>query len=860
MALVAGLLALAGAGAVSAQEPVQIQAEVTTQDEAAAEEANCEAVDLGMLDSAPGSQLTASGRWSTEDCDSRFRGNSDAHTYRFEIDATGRIRVDLMSSEADSYVYLLDGEGNRITENDDGGVGALDARIERELKAGVYLIEATTTAGRVRGPADFEVEITQVDTCEPQPLGALTPGQDIEVTGFWTPESCQSIFLTGHPSHYFVFTLPEGARVRVDLTSEIGDPVLIVAPLVALRSVVPGQVAHNDDAGGTRNSRIEQYFPPDVYGIEATTFRTRDLQGPLIDFTLTLTIVEEEAQQSLPLLKVEEIDIPTEVVAGDPIPINFRVGNLGGDGVSDPESYAFLYAVGVYPRVFDLSEDLLFVDHWPAGVAYHTNDEAASRTSVSAPGITPFSLTLNRPGPGWIFTGVVSRDGNDDEFGFHGLWHDLMVLSGPTYGPVEVEVDGAVYSVSAELNDEADEEDQRGIVITTVTSVDDPEAEIDPEIQEKAQYAAGVRTQLLDGIFDRPAIAELSESAELVAVAVASPSSSALLQTAAPRYAALVRDSGLPETLATGEAISPIAIEKLVLAFSDGALGGYAFLAESWRALLERGDSGGALSFDEASAVHAQLAYVENVIAPVVAAGKIVDAAQAAELGWDDPEVQAMLSAQPSCYTGEDPLSEPLALAGIEDADALEELDAEMRAAQFAYTVAIDNALCAVESVDAANSRFLERLGLDRSEQLLALIEPESLPEPEVEVEPEPDPPHRLRVLARLGEDGRIEHGVQLFGGFEILPERRFLPDDTQTGMWYSTLDVELGGTSIGQIRARRLADGRIEMGFRDFEGGIIAPDIAYLAADLDEGVWYRSSLIDVPRPPEPPEDDDEAG
>ena len=103
-------------------------------------------VDLGLLDSTPGSQLTASGRWTTEDCDSRFRVNSDAHTYQFEIDATGRIRVDLNSSDADSYLYLLDADGTRISENDDGGVGALDARIERELEAGVYLIEATTTA------------------------------------------------------------------------------------------------------------------------------------------------------------------------------------------------------------------------------------------------------------------------------------------------------------------------------------------------------------------------------------------------------------------------------------------------------------------------------------------------------------------------------------------------------------------------------------------------------------------------------------------------------------------------------------------------------------------------------------------
>ena len=420
---------------------------------------------------------------------------------------------------------------------------------------------------------------------------------------------------------------------------------LIVAPIVALRAVVPGQVAHNDDSGGTRNSRIEQYLPADVYGVEATTFRTRDLQGPQIDFTLTITIVEEEASQRSPLLKIEKIDIPTEVVAGDPVPINYRVGNAGGDEFPDQDSYAILYAIG--PRVFDRLSSVS-ANLWSAGVSYHTNEATASATSKTTEQVDPHSVTFSRTGPAWVFTAVVTRDGNDDEFGFHGLWHDLMVLSNPTYDPVLVEVDGVVYSVSAQLDDEEldeeaedqeeeEEEEEKGVVVTTVTSVDDPEAEVDPEIEERAQYIAGVHTQLLDGIFDRPTIAGLSESAEPIEVAVASPASSGLLQTAAPRYAALVRDSELPEALAAGEAISPIAVEKLVLTLGDGALGSYAYIAESWRALLERIDNGGALTFDEAAEVQAQLAYVENVTAPVVAAAEIVDAAQAAELGWDDP-------------------------------------------------------------------------------------------------------------------------------------------------------------------------------------------------------------------------------
>ena len=98
--------------------------------------------------------LEASGRWTTEDCDSRFRAGSDAHTYRFQITQGGRVRIDLTSAEGDSYLYLLAEDGSRITDNDDGAAN-LDARVERDLAPGVYLVEATTVGGRKRGSADF---------------------------------------------------------------------------------------------------------------------------------------------------------------------------------------------------------------------------------------------------------------------------------------------------------------------------------------------------------------------------------------------------------------------------------------------------------------------------------------------------------------------------------------------------------------------------------------------------------------------------------------------------------------------------------------------------------------------------------
>ena len=47
------------------------------------DEAACEVNDLGILDDGMVG-LSAVGTWTTGDCDSRFRIDSDAHTYRFQ--------------------------------------------------------------------------------------------------------------------------------------------------------------------------------------------------------------------------------------------------------------------------------------------------------------------------------------------------------------------------------------------------------------------------------------------------------------------------------------------------------------------------------------------------------------------------------------------------------------------------------------------------------------------------------------------------------------------------------------------------------------------------------------------------------
>lgn len=806
VALVATSLALAGSSIALGQEA-----------------AGCEVTDLGTLGSGADSALEAEGRWTTEDCDSRFRAGSDAHTYRFQVAEAGRVRIGLSSAEADSYLYLLTEDGGRITGNDDNGA-RLDARIERDLAPGTYLVEATTVGGRDRGPADFTLTVSRVDGCDFVHLGTLEPGADLTAEGSWSLETCGSRFVSAHPAHAYSFNMTEAARVRIDLESENGDPVL------SLASLERGIIGANDDGGEFRNARLEQYLLPGVYLIEATTYYERDLQPLHADFTLTVHLVDESARQQEPLLKIEEVRTPVEVVAGDPFPIHYRIGNVGGDELPDDGSHALIY---VAPRrVFDLLGPVSGI--WDAGVAYHTGDETASASSTAIDEVTPFEATFHRHGPTWIFVGAVTEDADGNEIGFHGLWHNLLVLSGPTFGPVDVTVGFSDYTVAAGS-------DAEGEVTTTVARVADPEAEVDPHVRLQAVYTAGVLTQLLDGVFERPALAELSEEADPMRLNVANPSSSNLTSAFGRQYAASVSAWGLIDGWLAREAIDPVAIEELWLEASRTASSHYATMAGNWRSLLDRAEGEPELSFRDARTVHSELAYAESIVAPAVAAGDIITAARSADEGWEDPDVREMMAEQSGCRPGGNALRRALEAAGIDNIEELLALDAEMRLERPVHGLAVDQSLCAAGAADAALSRFLRGLSLDGSSELAEML---GLTVPAAAETPEP---HRLRIVVRLGDDGRLEHGVRLADGERILPSARFLPADAPVGRWRVSGDVEVEGNAIGKIRARRVAGGRSEVGFVGADGEAITPDIGFLPADARFGVWYRSSEIEVP-------------
>ena len=215
-----------------------------------------------------------------------------------------------------------------------------------------------------------------------------------------------------------------------------------------------------------------------------------------------------------------------------------------------------------------------------------------------------------------------------------------------------------------------------------------------------------------------------------------------------------------------------------------------------------------------------------------------MEANREADEGWEDGDVQVMvaeLAGQASCDDAAEVLQDALEAADAADVDDLLALNTELRAALHVFGMATDGALCSAAAVDAANSQLLRSLSIAANADLRNLIAPEQAPTP-----------YRLRIVARVLEDGRIEHGVDLANGLRVLPLIRYLATNASVDQWRTSSSIEVGGTEIGKTPTRRLADGRVELGFWTADGEAIEPEVRYLPADPPSDVWLRSGEIEV--------------
>ena len=104
------------------------------------------------------------------------------------------------------------------------------------------------------------------------------------------------------------------------------------------------------------------------------------------------------------------------------------------------------------------------------------------------------------------------------------------------------------------------------------------------------------------------------------------------------------------------------------------------------------------------------------------------------------------------------------------------------------------------------------------------------------------------RIVVRPLADGRIEFALQATDERRILPDTRVFPRNATVDRWLSASTIDYHGQPLGQIAARRLADGRTEFSFVTPEGKRLLPSGRKLPANPSEG-WKRSTEIGIPLP-----------
>lgn len=220
-----------------------------------------------------------------------------AVTYRFHGGAGDRITITMTRAQGDldSYLYLLDGSGQLLYEDNDSGGANGDARIAFDLPDdGTYLIVATRL-GQTQGTTSGSYTLNLVSDVA-APVVEDTTDPEVPIEYVTLPQIAYGETVEGEISNakfvdFYVFLGQAGDTVTVDMRSGNLDEPGGLDPLLILLDSERIPLIENDDIveGQERDSRITHTLPQTTYyAIVATRFEqaTGTSSGP---YTLTLT-------------------------------------------------------------------------------------------------------------------------------------------------------------------------------------------------------------------------------------------------------------------------------------------------------------------------------------------------------------------------------------------------------------------------------------------------------------------------------------------------------------------------------------------------------------------------------------------
>jgi hypothetical protein len=213
-------------------------------------------------------------------------GNIDANipavTYRFSGSAGDVVTITMSRAGGDlnSYLYLLDGQGQLLYEDNDSGGDNGDAWINFTLPDdGIYLILATRL-GQAQGTTSgsYLLALSSDATPPPPTVEAMEPVLPPDYQPFPTigyGQTVQGELSSAKFMDIYVFLGQQGDPISVDMLSMNGDEANGLDPLVVLLDDGRIPLLENDDIvdGVDRNSHLDYTLPRTAYyAIVATRF------------------------------------------------------------------------------------------------------------------------------------------------------------------------------------------------------------------------------------------------------------------------------------------------------------------------------------------------------------------------------------------------------------------------------------------------------------------------------------------------------------------------------------------------------------------------------------------------------------
>ncbi len=166
--------------------------------------------------------------------------------WTFELKANDRVRVEMRSTDVDSYLMLLGPDGHVLATNDDAN--GRDAAITvRAAAAGRYTAFATTYGDQPRVGA-YRIQLTTVtgDFADPGTVQSIGDGE----TKTGQLESGDSTTPGGGFNDIYQLRAPRTGMVSLSLTSTELDPYL------TLQDSAGTELTHDDDSGEGNNAFI----------------------------------------------------------------------------------------------------------------------------------------------------------------------------------------------------------------------------------------------------------------------------------------------------------------------------------------------------------------------------------------------------------------------------------------------------------------------------------------------------------------------------------------------------------------------------------------------------------------------------